>query len=219
MPGPPLDLTVLKATDTAVKLRWLEPKLANGILQGYQINLYDIAQGVNETRKVADTTQPRTEHTVDQLKPYTWYQAFVQAYSRKFTGEPSQTVKFRSDVSGPSPPQVINVTCFSQDSIHIQWQRPEDFYNQIDYYYVRYKAQDSSWDSYTSSGKKEDETILSANKDNLLNELLITNLTADELYELKVLAGTRSIHDPSFVYRSEPSQTYRVVLKSKCESK
>ena len=211
-------MTVLKATDTTVKLRWSEPKNPNGILQGYQINIYDIAQNFNETRKLSDP-QSRIEHTIGELKPFTWYLIFVQAYSRKFTGEPSQTVKFRSDVSGPSPPQVINVTCFSQDSIHIQLERPEDYYNQIDYYYVRYKAQDSGWDSYTSLGKKEDETILSANKENMLNELLITNLTADELYELKVFAGTRSIHDPSYVYRSEPSQTYRVVLKNNCESK
>lgn len=211
-------MTVIKATDTAAKLRWSEPKLPNGILQGYQINFYDIAQNLNETRKLSDP-QTKMEHTFDGLKPYTWYLVYIQAYSRKFTGEPSQSVKFRTDVSGPSPPQVINVTCFSQDSIHIQWQRPEDYYNQIDYYYVRYKAQDSGWDSYTSSSKKEDETILSANKENILNELLITNLTADELYELKVQAGTRSIHDSSKVYRSEPSQTYRVVLKSKCESK
>jgi receptor-type tyrosine-protein phosphatase gamma len=216
--SPPLDVTVLKATDTFVKLRWSEPRSPNGILQGYQINLYDIAQNLNETRKLSDP-QSKMEHTIADLKPFTWYLVFIQAYSRKFTGEPSQTVKFRTDVSGPSPPQVINVTCFSQDSVHIQWQRPEDYYNQIDYYYVRYKALDSAWDSYTSSSKKEDETILSANKDNLLNELLITNLTTDEVYDFKVLAGTRSIHDSSFIYRSEPSQTYRVLLKDKCESK
>ena len=60
---------------------------------------------------------------------------------------------------------------------------------------------------------------MSAKKEKLLNELLITNLTADELYELKVLAGTRSIHDPNHVYRSEASQTFRVVLRANCESK
>lgn len=215
----PLDLAVLKATDTSVKLRWSEPKSPNGILQGYQIVLHDIASNLNETRKLSDP-ESKMEHTIGDLKPYTWYLVHIQAYSRKFTGEPSQPIKFRTDVSAPSPPQLMNVTCYTQDSILIQWQRPEDFYNQIDYYYVRYKPQETGWDSYTSQGGgKEEETALSAKKDNLLNELLITNLTAEELYELKVLAGTRSIHNQSHIYRSEPSQTFRVVLRANCESK
>lgn len=214
----PLDLAVLKTTDTTVKLRWSEPRSPNGILQGYQITLYDIAANVNETRKLSDP-QSKMEHTIGELKPYTWYLVQIQAYSRKFTGESSQNVKFRTDVSAPSPPQLMNVTCYTQDSILIQWQRPDEFYNQIDYYYVRYKALETGWDSYTSQSRKEEETTLSAKKDKLLNELLITNLTAEELYELKVLAGTRSIHDSTYIYRSEPSQTFRVVLRANCESK
>lgn len=228
---------MLKTADTWVKLRWSEPKAPNGILQGYQITLHDIAQDSNETRKLSDP-QAKMEHTIGDLKPHTWYHVGISAYSRKFTGEPSAQVKFRTDVSSPSPPQLMNVTCYSSDSILIQWQRPEDYYNQIDFYYVKYKRQESSWDSYASlasmtgvggsgssggggsgGANKEEETVLAAKKDKLLNELLITNLTAEELYELKVLAGTRSIHDPSHVYKSEPSQTFRVVLKANCESK
>lgn len=210
MASPPLDVSVLKATDTSVKLRWLEPKAPNGILQGYQITLHDITSNQNITRKLSDP-QSVMEHTLGELNPYTWYLVTIQAYSRKNSGEPSQSVKFRTDVSAPSAPQLTNVTCYSLDSILIQWQRPENFYNQIDYYYVKYKP-DSSWE-------KEEETTLSAKKDKLLNELLITNLTAEQLYELKVLAGTRSIHDPNYIYRSEPSLTFRVVLQANCESK
>lgn len=180
--------------------------------------LHDIAANTNDTRKLSDP-QSKMEHTIGELKPFTWYMVHVQAYSRKFLGEPSQQLRLRTDVSAPSAPQLINVTCYSQDSILIQWQRPEEFYNQIDYYYARYKPQESGWDSYTSPGGREEETTLTAKRDNLINELLITNLTADELYELKVLAGTRSIHNQSLIYRSEPSQTFRVVLRANCESK
>lgn len=210
VPSPPLDLTVIKASDTSVKLRWSEPKSPNGILQGYQITLHDIGTNLNDTRKLSDP-QSVMEHTIGELTPFTWYLVHIQAYSRKFLGEPSQQVKFRTDVSAPSQPHLTNVTCYSLDSILIQWQRPEHFYNQIDYYYVKYKP-DSSWE-------REEETTLSAKKDKLLNELLITNLTADQLYELKVLAGTRSIHDANYIYRGEPSQTFRVVLQANCESK
>lgn len=192
-----------------VKLRWSEPKSPNGILQGYQIVLHDITNNTNDTRKLSDP-QSIMEHTIGELSPFTWYKVHIQAFSRKFLGDPSQQVKFRTDVSAPTSPQFVNVTCYSQDSILIQWQRPEKFYNQLDYYYVQYKA-DSAWQS--------EETTLSAKKDKLHNELLITNLTADLLYELKVLAGTKSILDPNLVYKSDSSQSLRVVLQANCESK
>jgi len=215
VPSPPTDLVVVKSTDTSVRLRWSEPKSPNGILQYYQIVLHDIGANLNESRKLSDP-QSRMEHTIGDLKPFTWYLVHIQAHSRKFTGEPSQQVKFRTDVSAPSAPLLTNVTCFSHDSILIQWQRPENYYNQIDYYFVRYKQESTAW----SAGQgKEEETTLSAKKDKLLNELLITNLTTYQMYELKVLAGTRSIHDASQIYRSEPSQTFRVVLHANCESK
>lgn len=150
------------------------------------------------------------EHTLGELNPLTWYTVQIQAFSRKFTGEPSSPIKFRTDLSAPSAPQSVNVTCFSQDSILIQWLRPEKFYERIDYYYVQYKP-DSAW--------QFEETTMSAKKDKLHNELLITNLTADLLYELKVIAATKSILDPNLVYKSETSPTLRVVLRANCESK
>lgn len=202
--------------DTQVKLRWLEPKAPNGILQGYQIQLLDLTKNQNETRKLDDLQsaspgQPQQlEYALSDLNPFSFYRASIQAYSRRFLGESSQVVKFRTDVSAPSPIQYVNVTCYSQDSILIQWQRPEKFYNQLDFYYVLYKPE--------SAGQFE-ETTLSAKKDKLNNELLITNLTADVLYELKVLAGSKSIQDSSLVYKSDSSHTLRVVLQANCESK
>lgn len=195
--------------DTQVKLRWSEPKAANGILQGYQIVLHDIGNNLNDTRKLSDP-QSVMEHTIGDLTPFTHYKAYIQAYSGKFLGEPSQPVKFKTDVSNPSPPQLVNVSCLPLDSIKIEWHRPEKFYNQIDYYYVQYKP-DSAWQS--------EESTLSAKKDKTAGELLITNLTADVLYELKVIAGTKSIIEPNLVYKSDTSRVVKVVLQDKCQSK
>lgn len=209
MPSPPINPTVSKIYDTLVKLRWSEPKSPNGLLQGYQIQLVDVTNNLNDTRKLP-IDQSIVDYTLSDLTPYTWYRAYIQAFSRKFLGEPSQVIKFRTDVSGPSPPLYVNVTCYGQDSILIQWQRPEKFYNQLDYYYVLYKSDSES---------QYEETTLVAKKDKLTNEILIQNLTADQLYELKVLAGTKSILDPNHVYKSESSPTLRVVLQANCESK
>lgn len=209
MPSAPTDLSVIKVFDSMVKLRWLEPRNPNGILQGYQIILHDITNNLNDTRKLSDP-QSVMEHTIGELNPFTWYKVHIQAYSRKFLGEPSAQVKFRTDISNPSAPQYVNVTCYSQDSILIQWQRPDKYYNSIDFYYVQYKP---------DSARDYEETTLQAKKDKLLNELLITNLTADSLYELKVIAGSKSLLDLSLVYKSESSPTLRVVLQANCESK
>lgn len=209
VPSPPTDLSVIKSLDTTVKLRWSEPKAPNGILQGYQIVLHDIGNNLNDTRKLSDP-QSVMEHSIGELTPFTWYRAHIAAYSRKFLGEPSQPVKFRTDVSAPSAPQLVNVTCSSPDAILVQWQRPERFHNQIDFYYVQYKP-DSAWQS--------EETTMAAKKDKLLSQLLITNLTAELLYELKVFAGSKSVLDPNLVYKSESSQPVRVVLQPSCESK
>lgn len=209
MPGPPVELSVIKATDTTVKLRWSEPKAPNGILQGYQINLVDVGTQANDTRKLSDP-QSTMEHTIGELTPFTWYKVSIQAYSRKFMGEPSQVVRFRTDVSAPTPPQAVNVTCVGTDSLHIHWLRPERFYNTIDFYYLHYKR---------DSARQYDEMAFAAQRDKLANELMLTNLTADLLYELKLVAATKSMQDHSLVYRSEPSPTLRVVLNDNCESK
>lgn len=204
-----MNLSVIKTLDTSVKLRWLEPRAPNGILQGYQVVVQDLSNNLNESRKLTDT-QPLVEYTLTELAPFTWFRVYAQAYSRKFLGELSQPVKFRTDVSAPSLPHSVNVSCFSLDSILIQWQRPERFYNQIDFYYVHYKP------DFKSSFER---TVLATKKEKLLNELLITNLTAGILYELKVLAGTKSILDPTLVYTSDSTPTLRVVLEKNCESK
>lgn len=204
-----MDLRVLKVTDTSVKLHWLEPRAPNGILEGYQVILHDITANANDTRKLSDP-HAVMEHTIGELTPFTWYKAFIQAYSRKFLGELSQPVKFRTDVSAPLPVRNVSLTCISPDAILILWERPAKFYNSLDFYYVQYKAE-SAWTG--------EEATLAARKDKSQSELLITNLTTGLLYEFTVLAGTRSILDQNLVYKSEPSATLRAVLQTNCESK
>lgn len=213
MPSAPLDLTVLKATDTSVKLRWLEPKSANGILHGYQINLTNVGAQTNESRRLTDP-QSVMEHTIGELTPFTWYKASVQAYSRRHLGDSSSQVKFRTDVSAPSAPEVLNLTCFDQNSIQLQWQRPERFYNQIESYHVQYRLADQP-DGWQAAN----ESVLAAKKDKPVSQLLITELAAEQLYEVRVSAATRSVLDPALLYKSEPSPTLRVVLQANCESK
>lgn len=150
------------------------------------------------------------EHTLGELNPLTWYTVSIQAFSNKFIGDSSSPLKFRTDLSAPSAPQSVNVTCFTQDTILVQWLRPEKFYEKIDFYYVQYKP---------DSNSLHEEKKMLAKRDKIHNELFITNLTAGLLYELKVIAGTRSILDQNLVYKSETTPTLRVLLRPNCESK
>lgn len=209
-PTAPQELTVVRVHDTSVRLRWIEPRAPNGILQGYTLHVHDIAADINETRRVNDV-QRVLDHSLGNLKPFTLYKISVSAFTHKFQGELSNSLKIKTDVSAPSAPLLVNLSCvWPENAIRLQWQRPDKFYSQIDFYYVHYKS-DSAWHF--------DETQLAAKREKLLNELLISNLTADELYELRVLAGTRSLVDSTHVYKSEPSLTTRVVLQPNCEGK
>lgn len=80
------------------------------------------------------------------LEPYTEYKIIVIAFTLKYDGEPSDPVIQRTDIAGPSAPQIINLTCHSQDAIFLQWRRPTSFYNSIDFYVINYK--ENSYSNY-----------------------------------------------------------------------
>lgn len=80
------------------------------------------------------------------IGPYTEYRIIVIAFTLKYDGEPSDPVIQRTDIAGPSAPQIINLTCHSQDALYLQWRRPTTFYNSIDFYVINYK--ESSYTNY-----------------------------------------------------------------------
>lgn len=79
-------------------------------------------------------------------EPYTEYRIIVIAFTLKHDGEPSEAVIQRTDIAGPTAPQIINLTCHSQDAIYLQWKRPMTFYNSIDFYVINYK--ENSYNNY-----------------------------------------------------------------------
>jgi hypothetical protein len=74
-----------------------------------------------------------------KIGPYTEYRIIVIAFTLKYDGEPSDPTIQRTDISGPSAPQIINLTCHSQDSLYLHWKRPTSFYNSIDFYMINYR--------------------------------------------------------------------------------
>lgn len=69
-------------------------------------------------------------------EPDTEYKIWVKAFTGKHEGEPSEGVINRTDIDGPTPPQMVNLTCEKQDTIYIHWKRPARYYRTITYYYI-----------------------------------------------------------------------------------
>lgn len=64
----------------------------------------------------------------------------MKAFTWKNEGNGSDIVIQRTDISGPSPPIVVNLTCQSEDALYLRWKRPLEFYNSIDFYTVSYRS-------------------------------------------------------------------------------
>ena len=79
-----------------------------------------------------------------QTEPYTQYKVWIKAYTQRTEGEASRTLEFLTDVSGPSAPYIVNLTCEGDDALIVQWSRPEQFFNKIDYYFVYYRSEHDS---------------------------------------------------------------------------
>lgn len=64
----------------------------------------------------------------------------MKAFTWKNEGEASDAVIQRTDISGPSPPIIVNLTCHNQDALYLRWKRPLEYYNSIDFYIISYRV-------------------------------------------------------------------------------
>lgn len=76
-------------------------------------------------------------------EPFTSYRIWVESL---ITGDSesdevrSETLNTTTDVSGPGPPRITNVTCLPGGGLYIQWHSPIEFFNKIDVYTVVYRT-------------------------------------------------------------------------------
>lgn len=119
------------------------------------------------------------------VEPFTLYHIWVRAYTQRHTGDNSNAVKVKTDVAGPSAPPIFNLTCHNSDSLYIAWGRPSRYYSHVDMYYVHFRSE-YAWSF--------EEIAMDASLDpSQEHHMLIPNLTANTLYEVKVQGATRSV--------------------------
>ncbi|XP_055926868.1 tyrosine-protein phosphatase 99A-like isoform X1 [Argiope bruennichi] len=203
-PSRPKNLTATRITNNSVKLRWLEPEHANGIIQGY--NIYHLDVGPNHTeRKKVQNPQQVMEYVLGSLKPYTQYKVWVKAYTGKNEGLASNSLEIITDVQSPSAPFITNLTCQSMDSIYVQWDRPKIVYHRIDYYFIAYRSE-NTWDF--------EEISVSSSQERQSHAMIISNLTSNMMYEVKIQGASRSVVEHSKLYKGPYSELKKIFLQS-----
>ncbi|XP_065074555.1 tyrosine-protein phosphatase 99A isoform X1 [Ochlerotatus camptorhynchus] len=209
VPSKPLNLSVPEVTSTTIKITWREPEKLNGAIHGYRVYYVHQDQTLLHLPilKADAAVNSVYTYTLSNLKPYTDYKIIVAAFTKKFDGEPSE-VSQRTDISGPSAPKVVNLTCHSQHELFFGWKIPQTYYNTIDYYII----------SYRNLAHSEYKDIrLSANSSIVETSMIIPNLTTNMIYEVKVRAASASVINPKQIILGSYSEPKKISLQLNCE--
>ncbi|XP_049430343.1 phosphatidylinositol phosphatase PTPRQ isoform X2 [Epinephelus fuscoguttatus] len=117
--SPPVNLAVVDTSPSTATLAWSPPEQANGIIQHYEV-LYE-----NESYSALMNTSSDTV-TLMNLKPFTYYNVSVRAYTRYGHGnQTSDTLYLLSgeDVPG-SPPYNVTYESVSPSEVNVTWEPP-----------------------------------------------------------------------------------------------
>ncbi|XP_014838500.1 PREDICTED: phosphatidylinositol phosphatase PTPRQ isoform X3 [Poecilia mexicana] len=117
--SPPENLSVVETSPSTASLTWSAPEKANGVIQYYEV-FYE-----NDSYfAVMNTTSNRV--TLTGLKPFSFYNVSVRAYTRYGNGnQTSETLNLLSgeDVPG-SPPYGLSYESISPSEVNVSWYAP-----------------------------------------------------------------------------------------------
>ncbi|KAM8861703.1 LOW QUALITY PROTEIN: phosphatidylinositol phosphatase PTPRQ [Synchiropus picturatus] len=117
--SPPENLTLVETTPLTATVTWSAPERANGVIQHYMVHYENESfSGVMKT-----TTN---KATLLNLKPFTYYNVTVMAFTRYGHGNQTSDVLFLlsgEDVPG-SPPYQLSYESVSPSEVNVTWQPP-----------------------------------------------------------------------------------------------
>ncbi|XP_056645742.1 tyrosine-protein phosphatase 99A [Diorhabda sublineata] len=199
VPDKPRNLTILDYTSNSIYLQWANPLKKNGVIEGYRV--YYMNNNFTEVQPdKIPYNEPLIYYNLTRLKPMTEYTIFVKAFTQKHEGYSSDSQIAVTDISGPSPPKILNLSCQANETIYIQWERPSSFYYSIDYYYVYINLGNTLYDNIT----------IPTTKDHLETTYTRKNVTPNADYKIQIQASTRSNRTHRLVMgkMSVPSHIY-----------
>ncbi|KAM4618263.1 phosphatidylinositol phosphatase PTPRQ [Polymixia lowei] len=117
--SPPEDLAVVETSPSSATLAWSPPEKPNGVIQQYEV-LYE-----NQSYS-AVLNASITRVTLTNLKPFSYYNVSVRAYTRYGHGNHSSDVIHMlsgEDVPG-GPPYNLSYESVSPSEVNVTWQPP-----------------------------------------------------------------------------------------------
>ncbi|ODN00699.1 Tyrosine-protein phosphatase 99A [Orchesella cincta] len=205
VPEKPRNVTVTWVTDSMMELSWSEPAKPNGKIEGYRI--YYMWRNFTEVETVKQPLE-HMKFALSGLEAYTEYKVWVKPFTWKNEGESSDAIVVKTDVRGPSPPRIVNVSCLAEDALFIAWQRPTKFYNSIDFFYIDYRSEE--WKDF-------EEITVTAHQEATEQHTVLPNMTTNIMYEVRVRGGTRSVLETEKVYKGQFSDARKILMKPNCE--
>ncbi|CAH1153716.1 unnamed protein product [Phaedon cochleariae] len=181
VPAKPRNLTILDFTSVSIYLQWANPENMNGVIEGYRVYYMNNNYTAVQPDKIP-YDNPLIHYNLTKLEPKTEYTIFVKAFTQKHEGYPSESVIATTDISGPTAPKVLNLSCQANETIYIQWERPANFYYSIDYYYIYVNLGNHLYDNIT----------ISTTEEHLETAYTLKNVTPDADYKVQIQASTRS---------------------------
>ncbi|CAG0917800.1 unnamed protein product [Notodromas monacha] len=211
VPSAPRNLTVSRTTDKSAELSWLLPLEPNGVVTGFRV-YFVTPENLTDYRTVPHTKgDTRVSYPLAALRPFTEYDVWVKAFTWKHEGEPSEHVHFTTDVGGPGPPKILNVTCQPPRSLMMYWQRPAVIFGGLDFYYIYYRDKEVSWEF-------AEEVPVDTNPDKMVQSMLLTNLTDDVVYEVRVRGAAISLFNREKFHFGNWSKTGYTLVTEDCKS-
>ncbi|XP_062589187.1 tyrosine-protein phosphatase 99A-like isoform X2 [Saccostrea cucullata] len=180
IPGKPLMIhTNTHPMSTSFFVKWLAPDRVNGFIRSYELRWQ--RDNVTKTKVISKYLSNPMSEQVTNLKPFTQYRVQVRAITGGGKGEFSDVYPVYTDVAGPSPPEITNLTVLGSRSIYLSWEPPKHFYRTIDHYYIQIIDTSSYLQQRRALENNERETI-------------VTGLPTNTEYSLKIAGVTKSLH-------------------------
>lgn len=150
----------------------------------------------------------------------------MKAFTRKNDGDSSDSVINTTDISGPSAPRILNLTCQSQDTIFVHWERPTEISHSLDYYYIFVNIGDRLYDNITLQASKEhlDTSVIfylsfsnfNTDKPRFASQYSIKNMTTNAYYHIRIGASSKSLYTGRLI-QGQLSETKAIHLHPNCD--
>ncbi|KAL3250570.1 hypothetical protein MRX96_055473 [Rhipicephalus microplus] len=147
-PGKPEDFRVTAVETTSADIEWKEPRVKNGALGGYIINMCKGNESVESDCKEAPSFQltindsSTTAHKLDGLDPWTNYTVALAAFNRDANGSKMisdvSIMVFQTDAVAPGSVTRLSVVEVTNCSISLDWSKPNITRGEVKYYNVTY---------------------------------------------------------------------------------